>query len=520
MGTQSIQGLTMPDGVPAAPPGAPVLEMRGVVKLFDSFRALDRADLAVQAGEVHALLGENGAGKSSLMNVAIGLYRPDEGEMRLHGAPCRLSGPSEAARRGIGMVHQHYKLVPTISVAENMMLSLRGLGYRRAKARVLADIAQMRERLGITLDPDAIIGALSVAERQRVEIVKALATNPDILILDEPTAVLTDGEAETLLLTMRRLAASGTAVVLVTHKLADVRTHADQVTVMRAGRTIATCDPRETTAEELTTLVIGARAAPPPRAARAPGEARLRVSGLRCARADGLVTVPGADLIVRAGEIYGLAGVGGNGQTELVEALAGIRPALGGSVELEGAGDVAALTPAERSALGIAVITADRAKYGLAASLPIAENYAIKQVGRGVFGGPLRVDRAAMMRATLQAVAEFEILGVRSPTQTAGLLSGGNAQKLVIARELATPPRVVIAHSPSRGLDARASTDIHRRLAAARDAGAAVFLVSEDLDEVLALADRVAVMTAGRIVLELTPPFSRQAIGAAMVGHA
>ena len=520
MGTQFQHGVLMPEGVPLTAAGTPVLEMRGVVKLFDSFRALDGADLAVRAGEVHALLGENGAGKSSLMNVAIGLYRPDGGEMRLHGAPCRLSGPSEAARRGIGMVHQHYKLVPTISVAENMMLSLRGMGYRRAKAQVLAGMAEMRERLGITLDPDAIVGALSVAERQRVEIVKALAAHPDILILDEPTAVLTDSEAETLLLTMRRLATGGTAVVLVTHKLADVRTHADQVTVMRGGRTIATCNPSQTTAEALTTLVIGARPVPPPRALHAPGQARLRVSGLRCARADGLVTVPGADLIVRAGEIYGLAGVGGNGQTELVEVLAGIRPALAGAVELEGAGDVSPLPPAERSALGIAVITADRAKYGLAASLSIAENYAVKQVGRGKFGNRLRVDRAAMLRATVAAVAEFDILGVRSPTQTAGLLSGGNAQKLVIARELATLPQVVIAHSPSRGLDARASADIHRRLAAARDAGAAVFLVSEDLDEVLALADRIGVMTAGRIALELTPPFSRQAIGAAMVGHA
>ena len=509
----------MPDGN-SADHIAHVLELRGVVKLFDSFRALDGADLAVLPGEVHAVLGENGAGKSSLMNVAIGLYRPDRGEMRLRGEPCRLSGPADAARRGIGMVHQHYKLVPTITVAENLMLPLHGLDYRRARAQVLAVIADAGDRLGITLDPDAIIGALSVAERQRVEIVKALSARPDVLILDEPTAVLTDGEAESLLLTLRRLAAGGTAVVLVTHRLADVRTHADRVTVMRGGRTVATCDPRTVSADALTMLVIGERAAPPARAASPAGAVRLRIAGLRCARADGLVTVLGVDILLRSGEIYGLAGVGGSGQTELVDALAGIRPPLAGSVELDGAGDVAHLAPADRGALGIAVITADRARYGLAAGLSVAENYAIKQVASGCFGGALHVDRGAMFRATRRAVEAFDILGVRSPSQTAGLLSGGNAQKLVIARELATPPRLIVAHSPGRGLDARASRDIHARLAAARDAGAAVFLVSEDLDEILALSDRVGVMAAGRIAAEFAPPFTRQAIGAAMVGHA
>jgi len=499
---------------------APVLELRGVVKSFDGVRALDGVDFGVRCGEVHALLGENGAGKSSLMNVAAGLYRPDSGEMRLHGAPCRLSGPSDAARRGIGMVHQHYKLVPTLSVAENLMLALHGLGYRGARARVAADIARWRDQLGLLLDPTASVGALSVAERQKVEIVKALMADPAILILDEPTAVLTDGEAESLLLTVRRLTAGGTAVVLVTHKLADVRVHADRVTVMRSGRAIATADPRAVTADELTALVIGTRPSLPPRSNWAPGEARLRVAALRCARADRLVTVPGADLVIRSGEIYGLAGVGGNGQTELVETLAGLRAPLGGSVELDGAGDIAALSPRKRSALGVAVITADRAKYGLAASLSVAENYAVKQVAQGAFGSTLCLDGGGMRRAALAAVEEFGILGVRSPTQTAGLLSGGNAQKLVIARELAVLPRLLIAHSPSRGLDARATADIHRRLAASRDAGAAVLLVSEDLDEVLALSDRIGVMTAGRIVLEAAPPFSRQAIGAAMVGHA
>jgi ABC-type uncharacterized transport system ATPase subunit len=498
----------------------PALELLGIRKSFDGFTVLDNVDFAAQRGEVHALLGENGAGKSSLMNIAAGLYSAEAGSVLVEGAERRFTGPREAAAYGIGMVHQHYKLARPLTVAENVLLAVPRGSFRAGLRQIEAEIAERAGSLGLPIDPRRTVDSLSVAEQQRVEILKALIGGATTLILDEPTAVLTDEEAERLLDTMRRFAASGAAVVLVTHKLREVLEFADRVTVMRGGRTIATRDPRGLTATELTELVVGA--APPPvlHARAAPGGVRLALHALCCARADGTVAVPGLDLAVRAGEIVGLAGVGGNGQTELMEALMGMRTPLAGQINLEGAGDIAARSPEQRRELGVAVIPADRAAYALAGSLSIAENYAVGAVHTGRYGGAWRLRRRRMREDGAAAVREFAVQGVRGMGQKAALLSGGNAQKLVLAREFARRPQLVLAHSPCRGLDVRAAADVQRRLLAARADGAAVLLVSDDLEEVLALSDRVGVLNRGHLVELLDAPADRQRIGHAMVGHA
>jgi ABC-type uncharacterized transport system ATPase subunit len=498
----------------------PALELREIRKTFDGFVALDGTHFSAWRGEVHGLLGENGAGKSSLMNVAAGLYLPEAGRVLVQGIERTFSGPLAAAACGIGMVHQHYKLVKSLSVAENVLLAARVRGYRRGLRTIEKAILQHAESLGFDIDPRRLVRSLSIAEQQRVEIVKALVAGAEILILDEPTAVLTDEEATRLLRTMRTLASSGTTVILVTHKLRDVRDFADRVTVMRAGRSVAVCDPRRVSTAELTELIVGATT---PLLSRQPAEragVRLAIAGLHCARGDGHVAVSDVSLAVRSGEIYGLAGVGGNGQTELVEAVLGVRPPLSGRIEVDGAGDIAQLPPGRRRDLRVAAIPADRYTYALAGGLSIVDNYAVSRLHTGRFGSWAWVDFARMRAAARAAVQEFGVQGVRRLDQKASLLSGGNAQKLVIAREFADAPRLVIAHTPSRGLDVRSASDVHRRLMEARAGGAAVLLVSEDLEEILSLADRIGVINRGRIVAEFDAPADRQQVGQAMVGHA
>ena len=500
---------------------APAIELSGICKSFDGFQVLDQAEFTARRGEVHALLGENGAGKSSLMNIAAGLYTADAGQMSVDGESRRFTGPREAASFGIGMVHQHYKLAGPLTVAENVLLAVRPKGgFGAGLKRIEAEISDRATTLGLPIDPRRTIDSLSVAEQQRVEILKALIGGAATLILDEPTAVLTDSEAERLLETMRRFAASGAAVVLVTHKLGEVTQFADRVTVMRGGRNVATRTPQGMTATDLTELVVGAAAPVVARERAAPGIVRLAIRGLRCVRGDGRVAVPGLDLEVRAGEIVGLAGVGGNGQTELMETLMGLRPPVAGQVLLDGAGDIAALPPDRRRNLAIAVIPADRAALALAGGLSIAENFALGALHTGRYGGRMRLRRRRMREDASAAMQEFEVQGVRGMAQKAALLSGGNAQKLVLAREFARQPLLVLAHSPSRGLDVRATADVHRRLVAARAAGAAVLLISDDLAEILALSDRVGVLNRGRLVALLDTPADRQVIGQAMVGHA
>jgi ABC-type uncharacterized transport system ATPase subunit len=499
---------------------APALSLAGIRKRFGSFQALDDASFDVCPGEVHALLGENGAGKSTLMNVAAGLYLPDAGVVAVDGRPLALTGPAAAGALGIGMVHQHFKLVKPFTVAENILLANPGRGYARGLAAVGKAVATRAAALGFALDPSRRCDTLSVAEQQQVEILKVLLSGARILILDEPSAVLTDTEAERMLKTMRSLARGGTAIVLVTHKLSEVERFADRVTVMRGGRTVASARAAELGAEDLTRLIVGQALALPDRRPQRRGEARLYVAGLRCARADGHVMLHDASFFVHAGEIYGVAGVTGNGQSELAEAIIGVAAPLSGTIEIAGFGRIDGLSPERRRDAGIAAIPADRYAFGLAAQLSILENYAVGQVHTGRYGGALALDRRRMAADAQAAVAAFDVQGVRSLRQRAALLSGGNAQKLVLARELGRSPSVIVAHSPSRGLDIRATAAVRARLLAARAAGAAVLLISDDLDEVLGLSDRIGVMTRGRIVGEFEAPADRQSVGRAMVGHA
>jgi len=497
------------------------LALRGIRKSFDGYLALDDAQFDARWGEVHALLGENGAGKSSLMNIAAGLYAPERGEMLVDDNAVRLAGPRDAARHRIGMVHQHFKLVRPFTVAQNILLGLPAdqAGHRRQLAALEERIRAQAGELGFAIDPRQRVDSLSIAEQQRVEILKVLLAGARILILDEPTAVLTDQEAERLLRTVQGLAQRGCAVALVTHKMADVKAYADRVTVMRGGRTVATLDPRTTPAAELVRLTVGEAAAPAPRARSAPGPACLSLQGLSTPAQGGRQALAGVTLDVHAGEIYGIAGVGGNGQGELAAAIMGLIPEAGGDIVLEGFGSLRAAPATARRALGLAVIPADRYGHALAGGLSIAENFAIGQVHSGRYGSPWWLRQRRIDQDARDAVAAFDVQGVRSLRQKAALLSGGNAQKLVIAREFSKQPRLILAHTPSRGLDVRATAQVHARLLAARDAGAAVLLISEDLDEVLALADRIGVMAGGRIVAEFDQPADRQAIGQAMVHH-
>jgi simple sugar transport system ATP-binding protein len=498
----------------------PALELTGIKKSFDGVIALDGAVFAAKSGEVHALLGENGAGKSSLMNIAAGFYVQDTGTVAINGEVVALSGPADARGRGIGMVHQHFKLVKPFTVAENILLANPRPAFRSGIRDIRDSIRKQAAQLGFDIDPDRRVEDLTVAEQQQVEIIKVLLGGARILILDEPTAVLTDVEAERLLQIVRRLAQTGVAVVLVTHKLHEVRRHADAVTIMRGGRTVATADPRVASAAELTELTVGQTAPLPDRAERPLGTTLLNVGALRCARGDGQVMVADTSFFVRAGEIYGLAGVSGNGQSELAEALIGARQPLSGEIWLEGPGDIGTAAPAIRREAGLAAIPADRYAFALAGSLSVADNFAVATIESGCYGPPWLIDRAAIRREASEAVAAYDVQGVRNVGQKAALLSGGNAQKLVIAREFSRQPSVVVAHSPSRGLDVRACAAVHERLLAARDRGAAVVLISEDLDEILALSDRIGVMTRGRIVAEFNRPADRQEIGRAMVDHA
>lgn len=504
---------------------AAALELSGIRKSFGDFLALNDARLSAEYGEVHALLGENGAGKSSLMNVAAGLYSPDSGSIKVAGIEQRFSGPREATLEGVGMIHQNFKLVKRFTVVENVLLANPRGAFRSGKKAIEREIREKAEALGFELDPARRIDGLSIAEQQRVEIIKVLVAGARILILDEPTAVLTEGEAQRLLETMRGIAQRGAAVILVTHKLRDVKAFAHRVTIMRAGSTIATLDAANASAQELTTLTVGSNVVTPSRSAKPAGQPRLIVTGLASGDAQGHSPLADATFSVRAGEIYGIAGVGGNGQTELAEALVGGRLPDAGTIEIKEPGsetsvDVTGATARERRDLGVAAVPADRQAFGLASSLSIVDNFAIGFVHDGRFGSAVRIDRASMKRATNAAVAEFDVQGVRSLSQRAALLSGGNAQKLILAREFSREPSIIVAHSPSRGLDVRACAAVHRRLLAARDAGAAVLLISEDLDEVLGIADRIGVMTRGRIVAEFDAPADRHAVGRAMVDHA
>lgn len=508
------------------------LQLAGIHKSFDGFAALTDASFSASWGEVHALLGENGSGKSSLMNIAAGLYAAEKGTIFVDEQPVFFNGPRDAAKQKIGMVHQHFRLVLPFTVAQNVLINAApddARTYRERLKRMQAAIVGKAAQLGFEINPNRRIDELSIAEQQRVEILKVLLAGANIVILDEPTAVLADQEGENLLVTVKNLARSGAAVVLVTHKMADVKRHTDRVTIMRGGHTIATVEPQKCSIADLVKLTVGeasldesiksAENLNDPSNSSQSNPTALKVRSLVWAGQH--VHLKGVSFDLNDGEIYGLAGVGGNGQTELASALMGLDEVAGltGDIVLNGNQNLKAITTPKRRNLGIASIPADRYGLALAGGLSVAENYAVAQVNSGRYGPIWRLNKKRMEQDAKDAVSEFDVQGVRSLHQKAALLSGGNAQKLVLAREFGKKPKLVFAHSPSRGLDVRATAQVQARLVAARNDGAAVLLISEDLDEVLRLADRIGVMTDGQIVAEFTKPFDRQAIGQAMVAH-
>jgi len=497
----------------------PALILRGIDKSFDGRPALIGADFALNWGEVHGLLGENGAGKSTLMTVACGLYRSDAGTLEIDGAPVVLHGPIDASTHGLGMVHQHFKLVRRFTVAENIALTAsRALGTTKPAA-IASAIRNTADRLGFAIDPAARIADLSIAEMQRVEIIKTLLLGARIIILDEPTAVLTDQESEALLQAIAELAKAGHAVVLISHKLNEVASVADRVTVMRAGKTVAAgLAAAALDRNAIARLMVGDMSLSERRVPGTPGAPRLTIANISGLRDDGTQGVSSVQLSVRAGEIYGLAGVGGNGQSELADILLGLRRATSGQIIVDGV-TFSDASPAKRRQAGLRAVPADRYGQAMAPALSVAVNWGISELRAGAFGPAAWVASARMKRAVSQAIADFDVQGA-TPGTPVRLLSGGNAQKLVLARELGGDPGVIIAHSPTRGLDVRACQQVHQLLRDARDRGAAVILISEDLDEVLTMADTIGVMSRGRIAGELPGGADRSEVGRLMLGHA
>jgi simple sugar transport system ATP-binding protein len=480
---------------------APVLEARGIVKTFGGLVANDHVDLQLFRGEVLALLGENGAGKTTLMNVLYGLTSPDEGEIVLDGKVVQFDSPRRAIARGIGMVHQHFMLVPPLTVAENLTLgaeSTFGPGILDLD-KVRRSVRDLSNSYGLPVDPDALVRDLPVGIQQRVEILKALYRQARVLILDEPTAVLTPQEATDLFHVMRALVDNQrTTIVFITHKLHEVFQVADRIVVMRQGKVVGTVSPRDATGESLAALMVGRpvllRVDKGP--AR-PGEVVLRVRDLQVLSDRGLPAVDKLSLEVRAGEILGIAGVQGNGQTELVEALSGLRAPVSGSIELLGR-NVTRANPRQLVDLGEAHIPEDRQKHGLVLTFPVADNLVLRSYERPPFARGFQVIREAIVRFAQRAVQEFDIRA-RSVRVPASTLSGGNQQKVIIAREFTRGGRLLVAAQPTRGVDVGSTEFIHRKLIEARDGGMAVLLISAELEEVLSLADRVAVMFRGQI---------------------
>jgi general nucleoside transport system ATP-binding protein len=489
------------------PTRAAALEMRGITKRYPGVVANDSIDLDVQPGEIHALLGENGAGKTTLMNVLYGLARPDQGEILLDGEPVRIAGPSDAIARGINMVHQHFMLVPVLSVAENIILgqeSITGRLFvdRREAARHVRELGQ---RFGFDVDPDVKVGSLSVGWQQRVEILKALYRKARILVLDEPTAVLTPQETIEIFGVLRRLSSEGHSIIFISHKLNEVLEIADRITVIRRGRVVGQRRPAETNEEDLAELMVGREVQlVVERGESKPAETVLRIEDVSAEDDRGNRAVQGVSLEVRAGEVLGIAGVAGNGQDELVEVIAGLRHPTGGRILL-GDEDVTHHTPREMNAAGFAYVPADRHRFGLVLGFPVADNMVLTSYHREPFSRRGLWSASSVREVAAELVEQFD---VRTPSVEAGAgtLSGGNQQKVVVAREFSRPLRLLVLDQPTRGLDVGSIETIHRLIVMKRDAGTAILLVSAELDEILELSDRVAVMYRGRVVRVLDAP--------------
>ncbi|MBI3761735.1 MAG: ABC transporter ATP-binding protein [Chloroflexi bacterium] len=479
----------------------PILELHGITKHFPGVLANDHIDLTLNQGEILALLGENGAGKSTLMNVLYGLYQPDQGEIVVRGKRITVHSPNDAIAAGVGMVHQHFMLVPVLTVTENVMLGVESLtaGVFLDRKAAAARIREISKQYGLQVDPEAYIKDLPVGLQQRVEIIKLLYRHADILILDEPTAVLTPQEADELFKVMRSLVAQGKSIIFITHKLREVLAVADRIDVLRLGKVVGEAGPKTATESLLASMMVGRQVElRVHKTVAKPGEAVLRVNDLRVLDDRENLMVDGVSFEVRAGEILGVAGVQGNGQTELVEALTGLRPTLAGRMFIDGH-EVTRASPRRVVELGVAHIPEDRQSDGLVLSYPVADNLVLNTYYLPPFARGVVMQQPEIERAAAERVEQFD---VRTPgiQTTAGSLSGGNQQKVIVARELSRPIKLLIAAQPTRGLDVGSIEYIHSRIIEKRAAGCAVLAVSTELDEILALSDRIAVMYRGRIV--------------------
>ncbi|MBO1770657.1 ABC transporter ATP-binding protein [Agrococcus sp. TF02-05] len=501
--------------VEPTPLGAPTLELRGITKRFGALTANDHIDLEVRAGEIHCLLGENGAGKSTLMNVLYGLYRAEEGEILLDGEPQSFAGPGDAMRAGIGMVHQHFMLIPVFTVAENVLLGhereLGGLSGARQKVR------EISQRFGFHVDPDARIEDLPVGVQQRVEIIKALSQDAKVLVFDEPTAVLTPQETDELMAIMQQLRDEGTAIVFITHKLREVRAIADRITVIRLGKVVGQASPESSTTE-LASMMVGraveltVQKNPPVLTDNA-----LVVSNLTVLDALGQKVVNDVSFTVRGGEVLCIAGVQGNGQTELTEAILGLQHRVTGSIDLNG-NELIGDSVREVLDAGVGFVPEDRKVDGLVGDFSIAENLMLDRYSGAPFVRAGTVDREERDRFAAEKLESFDIRaqGIETPV---GTLSGGNQQKVVLARELGRPLALFVASQPTRGLDVGSIEFVHSQIIATRDAGIPVIVVSTELDEVVGLADRIAVMYRGGIVGIVPADTSRDTLGLMMAGE-
>jgi simple sugar transport system ATP-binding protein len=493
------------------------LELSGITKRFGSLVANDHIDLTVQPGEIRALLGENGAGKTTLMNVLYGLLQPDEGEILVDGKALVIQSPKDAIAARIGMVHQHFMLVPVFTVAENVTLGLErtrrlGLLDRRQARR---DVRELSERYGLDVNPDAYVENLPVGVQQRVEIIKALMREASVLVLDEPTSVLTPGEIDDLFRIMRELKAGGRSIVFISHKLKEVQAIADTITVIRQGKVVGERPPSATDAE-LAVLMVGRDVQLRVSKTQAqPGDVMLDVQGLTVADEHGKAAVDDVSFQVRKGEILGVAGVQGNGQTELCEALMGLRPATG-SVFLGGR-DVSHDAPRERLRAGIGYIPEDRQEDGLVSDFSVADNLVLDVYDRPPFASGIALNLDLIRATATRRVPEFDIRTTSIETRV-GTLSGGNQQKVILAREMGRDLQVLLASQPTRGLDVGSIEFVHRRVVEQRDQGVAVIIVSSELDEIYALSDRIAVMYEGKITGFRPPTVPVGELGLLMAG--
>ena len=497
---------------------SPLLELKSITKRFPGVVANDHVDFDLAPGEVHALLGENGAGKSTLMNILYGLYHPDEGEIRLRGERVRIDSPRAAIDAGIGMVHQHFMLIPVMTVAENIVLGVEPhTGPFLDLDAADEEVREISARFGLAVRPEAPIESISVGMQQRVEILKALFRGAEILILDEPTAVLTPQEAEELFQIIRSLQSEGKSIIFISHKLGEVLAIADRITVLRRGKTIETVPREGATEGSLARLMVGRevllRVEKKP---AEPGQALLRVEDLRVLEDRGLECIRGISFEVRAGEIVGIAGVDGNGQSELVEALTGLRKPQSGRI-IAGGEDVTDETARQCFDAGLGHIPEDRQRRGLVLDFSLAENIALHDFRKEPDSKWGWLFPRRLVAKAKELLREFDVRG-GGPHTLAAALSGGNQQKVVIAREVSRDPSVLVAAQPTRGLDVGAIEFVHRRLVAEQEEGRGVLLVSFELDEILSLSDRILVLYEGRIVAEYGRDVSEEELGIAMTG--